>query len=268
MVVPLTAATVLGNIKTGVDIASAFGSMFGGGGSSAAKLDGKRTRRMEARYAAKVLPSLQVYGWKKAGIHPLAGIGLNPASGVQDYYRGGADEKSISDMGQNLSRAIGATVPGAHEKQMQELAVERAQLENEMLKTQITNVGSQAGDPPRVETLDDQNIASMHNDRGLTAGSIKPPPAGKKFTVGSTPYGDITMVLPPSGQADEFGEIYGAVKGMEYMAKRGLVYYKNGVYRLTKKGVNVLLKEKKRRKEPKKYKSWWDYQINKQLKGR
>lgn len=156
---------------------------------------------------------------KQFGYHPLAALGLPTAgSQVVGNFQGGIE-------GQNLGRSMAANINGFRDAQMSKLTLERARLENELLETQISNINNQAGDPPRVENISDQNTMSMKGDRGLTGGSSEPPPAGKKFTVGSTPYGDVKIVLPPSGQADEYGELYGSMKGIEYLAKRGYVHY-------------------------------------------
>jgi hypothetical protein len=52
-------------------------------------------------------------------------------------------------MGQNLGRAVNSVFQGAREKQLGELAVERAKLENDLLRSQISNINSQPGDAPR-----------------------------------------------------------------------------------------------------------------------
>lgn len=164
---------------------------------------------------------------KRYNIHPLVALGINPASGAQPIS---IDKEVGASMGQNLSRAAHAGVSAAvQNKELEKLALERAQLENDLLRSQISSINNQPGDPPAQENGSviinpDENVSRSPNDPGLTAGSDTPPPSGKRYTVGKTPWGEnITMVLPPSGQADEYGEIYGSIKGIEYLAKRGFV---------------------------------------------
>lgn len=150
----------------------ASGFLGGGGATSAQKLDAKRTRRMEARYQAKELPALQVYGWKKAGIHPLAGIGMNPASGMAGTVAGDIGE----NLGQNISRAMGNVGQGIRERQLHELTVERMKLENE--GQHLANMGqrsrlkAEAGEPPiPVQLESSREIMSRKDDTGTEAAS-------------------------------------------------------------------------------------------------
>jgi hypothetical protein len=204
-----------------------------------------------ARSQAHIQGELQKDQWevnmamaKKHKIHPLVALGIQPnAAPVQQY--------DIGDIrGQNLERAARAGTPGRADKEMQALALERAQLENDLLRSQISNVNKQAGDPPvgAYTTHQDENVSRSPNDPGLSAGSLNPPPAGKKFTVGQTPHGKVYITLPASGQADEYGEVYGAIKGLEYLAKRGYVHYSNGTYKAGKKLASYLRGQKKRKR--------------------
>ena len=68
---------------------------------------------------------------------------------------------------QNISRAINSHVAGQREKQLHEIAIERAKmdlvgkkLENDLLQSQLTNVNRQAGDAPVplwIEVWDQRN---------------------------------------------------------------------------------------------------------------
>jgi hypothetical protein len=226
-------ANMSNSVSSIIGLGTTIGGFFGGGGSSAQKLDAKRTRRMEARYAAKELPSLQVYGWKKAGIHPLAGIGLNPSAGVQSMMSGGPDEQSIADMGQNLSRAIGSVVQGRRDKELHELAVEKAKADIDLIRAQTTNISKQAGDP-RVQLIPDQSIASQKGNRSMTAGSNKPAPMNKAFIQGTSKFGEeIYINAPPSGQWDERGEVYSGIKTLEWLKNEGFLIKEKGRYYVT-----------------------------------
>lgn len=172
---------------------------------------------------------------RKEGIHPLAMLGVNTSGQVVSPSYDTGDVK-----GQNLARAASAAGQTATSIAANKLALERAQLENDLLRVNISNASQNAGQTPistqkaaqdQYSTLPDENTTRSSSDPGLTAGSNNPPPGGKKFTVGKTPYGNVYINLPPSGQADEYGELYGAAKGLEYMLKRGYVHYSNGSYR-------------------------------------
>lgn len=217
--------TVVGTLAESL-ISSAFGGGDKGPGlKTQLNLQHNALRRQTERY-----PSWLVKGAKDAGLHPLAALGISPTSGPSFSLNTDVG----SSMGQNIGRAVRAAFTSKQsEADLEKLTLERAQLENDLLRAQISNINFQPGTPP-VKVISDENLPAFQPDPGLTAGSLAPPPAAKKFTVGDTPYGPVYMNLPPSGQADEMGELYGAAKGLEYMAKRGYVHYSNGTYRAGK----------------------------------
>jgi hypothetical protein len=214
------AAGIVGSISS---IASGVKGLFG---------SKKKKKSIEtiAREQAHIQGELQKDQWdvnmskaREYGIHPLAALGIQPNIAPIPTHDAG-DIK-----GQNLERSAQAIQGGRQDQALYDLALERAGLENDLLRSQISNVNRQAGDPPvhnsGYNTYADENVSRYSKDGGLTAGSADPAPAAKKFKVGDTPYGPVHINLPPSGQADEYGEIYGAIKGIEYMAKRGYVHY-------------------------------------------
>jgi hypothetical protein len=128
---------------------------------------------MDQRYA-KVMPKAMVQGALNAGLHPLVAMGINPGSASivpQSYNTGNIQ-------GQNLGRAMAAGVQGYHQKQMADLAIERAKLENELLETQITNVNRSPGTaiataspiPGTAEYLPAQHINPSKFDPSIIAG--------------------------------------------------------------------------------------------------
>lgn len=84
---------------------------------------------------------------KKAGIHPLYALGspsISPAVSVQGDPLAGA----LSSMGQDISRAARATESNSERGSttlVQNLALERAGLQNELLRTQIASVKARMG---------------------------------------------------------------------------------------------------------------------------
>jgi hypothetical protein len=189
---------------------------------------------------------------KQYNIHPLTMLGTQAPQASSPVYH------QKENMGQNVATALakGASdyFTGKANQKMNDLAIERAQLENQLLKTQISSINNPAAtagtaysNDQRVLNVADENIHRKKDETGLTAGSENPPPAGKRFTVGNTPYGEVYITLPASGQADEYGEVYGAIKGLEYLAKRGYVHYARGTYKAGKKLGALLRGNKKKR---------------------
>lgn len=135
------------------------GAVLGGG----AILDyfGQRQSAKDARTEAENNRNLQeefaqngirwrVEDAKAAGLHPLYALGANTASyspiAVGDTGGGSA----LSSIGQNISRAVqtGMTLSERkHNAVMNQFAVERASLENQILKQQLSGVGN-ATNPP------------------------------------------------------------------------------------------------------------------------
>lgn len=178
------------------DIAGGLvGKLFGGGTSANKQYN---IWAQQARYSNKLATEFdasqiqrRVADAKLAGIHPLAGVGISPSSGPSISVGGISDTKSFpTGMGQNISRAVEAVATRDERAQataMNGLSLERARLENELLRYQITNVarattpslpGSQSpliagqGDAHRrVVVVPDEVTASAKGDTGITAGS-------------------------------------------------------------------------------------------------
>lgn len=119
----------------------------------------------------------------KYKIHPLTMLGVN-TSGT---FTAPVYEDRSDNMGQNIASAItkGASdyFTGKAAQEMEDLSLERARLENELLRTQITSVGrspsttvgaTQAaipqGDNSRVNVVPDEQIASDTKNPEVTAG--------------------------------------------------------------------------------------------------
>lgn len=87
---------------------------------------------------------------KKAGVHPLYALGANTQSFSPIAVQDGLGS-SIANMGQDISRAVSATQTAAERARsgarMGQLALERAELENELLRSQIAKTNSQLGPP-------------------------------------------------------------------------------------------------------------------------
>jgi len=151
---------------------------------------------------------------KAAGLHPLAALGAAGAS-YSPVISAGSDSlgdrlggvrDSLMEMGQNTKRAEVATMT-PHEREMEELALERAKLQNRLLEGQIQNEwaalmgspptptmpaaiaprpttrlrsGARQAAPGQVESRPSQSISSVPGDSGLEAAGT---PGFKDFGV-------------------------------------------------------------------------------------
>lgn len=121
---------------------------------------------------------------KAAGIHPLAALGaqLHQASPVFAGSNPGIQRTDMNDMGQNISRAIDATAtqPERVNRELGELALERARLENDILRGQVSLVG-RATNPafPGVSNIPSELTASRPGQPFMEA--APPSPGVKQF---------------------------------------------------------------------------------------
>lgn len=127
MVAPVVAAAGIGAAASGI-------------GKVADKIFGDKSAKQNWKQQKKVLQN-QVQ-WRvedsvKAGLHPLAALGMAPAA-VGGTYVGGTD---FGSMGQDIGRAAEAmlTPENKNTAHLAQLAVERGGLENELLRTQIAS---------------------------------------------------------------------------------------------------------------------------------
>lgn len=134
---PMTAAVVGSQIIGGVS------SLFGGGGYSSK--DHNRSIRAQYRLSREDLP-LRVEAYKDAGIHPLYGMGggaFQPQVSAPPQGSEPSMGERLADASQNISRAASAFTTREQRAQAavrDGLALERMQLENDLLRSQITSV--------------------------------------------------------------------------------------------------------------------------------
>lgn len=92
---------------------------------------------------------------RKAGIHPLYAMGVQPSNFSPVHVGAVADTSmptAMANMGQDISRAVNATRTGqekvdAYTSTVQALSLQRMGLENELLTSQIRKI-NQTGSPP------------------------------------------------------------------------------------------------------------------------
>lgn len=120
-------------------IASAIGGALGE--DSAQKSANKMYRRQVADNKEVLQNQVQwrVEDTVKAGLHPLAALGVNPASGPAGQFVG--DNGWRQQMGQDIGRAAEAMMSPSDKatSRVMELSVQRGELENELLKSQIAS---------------------------------------------------------------------------------------------------------------------------------
>lgn len=131
----------LGSVAGGL-----LGGSGGGGHSYQYYLDRDYAHREKI---TKNQASWIVEGAKKAGLHPLAAMGVQAASGsthqIGGDYGGGKDYSWLSDAGQGIGRAAGAFLSKEDRAKQQQydearmgLQLENAKLQNDYLNAQIS----------------------------------------------------------------------------------------------------------------------------------
>ena len=123
-----------------------IGGMFGGskGVSKADARDMMIDQRKEAINNALKLPKAIVKGWQDAGVHPLYALGAGGAQPMMPQTIGTMPaERDFASAGQNIGSAL-YRMASPNERRFAEItaaqAIDRGELENELLKTQIAQI--------------------------------------------------------------------------------------------------------------------------------
>lgn len=149
---------------------------------------------------------------KKAGIHPLFALGAQTHS-FTPMAVGDSMGPAVASMGQDISRAMYAAADGgsrAATKELASLQLERAGLENELLRAQISKLASAQVGPPTpypvasgavltrdlVDLKPSEVVSARSEDPSVEAG-----PAGPGFK--EYDLGPIGKWKLPSGQVSE-----------------------------------------------------------------
>lgn len=176
--------------------ASILGSMFSK--KSADKANQQQAAMAEKNIALQKEFAQNGLQWKaedarKAGIHPLYGIGAQTTS-FSPVSVGSSlpDWSGLSDAGQNLGRAIDATRTApqrvdAYTQTLQGLNLERAGLENELLKSQIASQNANRN-PPFPSAVDPFMIPGQ-TQSGVN-GIVVDKPLERTLTSPGTPYSE------------------------------------------------------------------------------
>lgn len=120
---------------------------------NASKKAAKMNYKMQKEFAQHGI-RWKVEDAKAAGLHPLAALGVQMSG-----YNPVSSSSNFGDMGQDIGRAIDATRTGPERDEasgtLGKLALERAGLQNDLLRAQIAKL-NQAGQPPARPTTDER----------------------------------------------------------------------------------------------------------------
>lgn len=188
------------------NLISAGMSLFGG-------LKGQKTQEKMAEKNIQLQKDFAQQGiqWKvadakAAGIHPLFALGANTHS-FAPVSVGDSISSSMANAGQDLGRAINATSNGSQRvsaiaQATEKLALERAGLENELLRSQIRRNNS-AGTPPPVPTPGTQWLIPGQGDTTIPAvpGTILDKPLERSGVDPSRGYSEVGA-LPDVGYSN------------------------------------------------------------------
>lgn len=154
--------TIIGGINAAANLAGAAGSFFGGGAEGLSRQDQRFMADKSWRMAERqqdFLENQMVYRTNdaiRAGIHPLAAIGVNPASGgsislASPSHQGKSLGDKLQDMGQHVSRAASA-YQTPEQRALVQLELEKLKNENDLIKANtaatLHNMRNIPGNPP------------------------------------------------------------------------------------------------------------------------
>lgn len=166
-----------------------LGAILGGIGSIVGSVLNKKSTDkqsdMQKDFAQNAI-QWKVADATKAGLHPLAALGANTMS--YSPIQTGDMAGPLSDMGQNVGRSIEATQNGAERSagKLGLLQMERAGLENDLLRTQIASqnatLRAQLGPPMPTDGGAGQIIPGQGNS--LVPSKLVPPQLTKGLNFG------------------------------------------------------------------------------------
>lgn len=128
---------------------SAVSSLFGGKSASDAQAKANAQNiKMQKAFAQKGI-QWKVNDAKKAGIHPLYALGANTVSFSPSSVGSTALGEGIANAGQNIGRAVASGLTNDEKMSgiMAKLSIQRAELENQKLASEIALI-RQPGTPP------------------------------------------------------------------------------------------------------------------------
>lgn len=157
--------------------------------------------------------SWKVEDAKRAGIHPLAGLGVMPFNASPSFMPGSAPD--LPSLGQNIGRSIQAGMDRNQRAQveaMDALALEKSGLENDLLRAQITKINSTTNPPfpgNNGSVLPGQSSSVNINPRDLVASQALGRDAGVANQHSYAVNHDGSIAVLPSVDAKQLVEDYG-----------------------------------------------------------
>lgn len=148
------------------DILNFAGGLIGSNKAANTQKDINNENIAQSREYAQTGIQWRVADAKAAGIHPLAAMGL-PLQSAPTISAGNTDYSSAyASMGQSLGRAADSVLTREERNkktQLDALTLERASLENELLRSQISNV-NRANNPTLPSLSGDSTILPGQSD--------------------------------------------------------------------------------------------------------
>lgn len=195
-----------------------WGPILGAIGALGGKLfDRSEARRQERKAAAFNPVKKRVEDARAAGVHPIYALG---ASGLDSASTGSqvAFGETLGNMGQNIGSSIDKSLD-VHGKQAKSLLLEKAGLENELLRTQIAKARTDMVKEPTLPALGQRYLLEGQGSTALShiPGSlVEVPGAHKLQSPQYTPnlvFGGHYRTHPRFSDAQTYEDRYGEAMG-------------------------------------------------------
>lgn len=184
---------------------SAVSSIFGGDkAADAQEKANKQNIKMQKQFAKNAI-QWKVKDASKAGIHPLYALGANTVSFSPSTVGSTALGEGIANAGQNIGRAVASGLSSNERTSgiLEKLAIERAQLENTKLASEIALI-NQPGTPP--PPITETAVIPGQGNSVKTVPHEVTAVAGPGITAGAP--ADTTLYQAGSGYRPGMSEIY------------------------------------------------------------
>lgn len=176
---------ILGTVGKVLGIAGGVKNLLGDGGLSQSDII-DRQATLQKEFAQNGI-RWRVEDAKAAGIHPLFALGGPGASfsPVATFGDGPSVGDRLSNLGQDISRAVDSTrtAPERASARLEALAIERGELENDLLRSRLALMNQQSGPPmptgaaitydgPGSAVLDQPLSRVVHTPEGQELGAV------------------------------------------------------------------------------------------------
>lgn len=133
----------------GGSLVSTLGSVLGGGKAAKAQREANDKNAALQREFAQSGIQWRVEDARKAGVHPIYALGAQTMSAAPSYVGETQMGSAIAEAGQDIGRAVqaGSSAIGRMDTRLAQLGLERAELENDLLRSQIAKTTAQIGPP-------------------------------------------------------------------------------------------------------------------------